>query len=835
MNQNYNAEYLSGDSPKILIIDDDNDIQRVITTIFKKSNFKVLNAYSGKEGLAAAETHHPDIILLDILMPGMDGFEVCKILKENIKTQKIPVIFLTAQDEPEHIARGLNLGAIDYITKPFSPDTLVNRISVHFQLIKIKEHSKTIENKLIDTEIKYTSLIKNIPISVFEMDSAGKILFVNENTIELLKYPSETIINFSIKQLLQIIHPEDIRNIENEIKNFIKSPMIYDIDFRIKRNDEKYIWINCRAVKITDNGNIKSIYGVLTDITENKRRLLLEKSLESQKLFSSISERFINSENFDEDIKITLNYLVAFSNISRCSIYKFNEDLTECSLMYEGVKNNSGQLKSEKKTFPSSDIEPVIKKITKNKIAIINDTETLNEISEIMYNFFKVRSVFSSIIMPLNIDEKLFGFMTFSDMEKKHTWQEYELSTIKIAAGIISKAFSNFFKTRQIKENFSQLVQSAKLASIGTMVAGVAHEINNPNTFITLNIPIISECWSELKKKLIDDSCTEQKNTEQKKILSYIENIDKSLGHISIGSSRIQNIVNTLKEFSQNENIDNIKNFSIKECIEKAYTIVGAMTRRKVYSVEINIPENIPFISGNQIKIEQVIINLLQNAADAVNDIRQGYIKINCELINNKFIRISIKDNGKGIKKENLTKIFEPFFTTKHEISGTGLGLSISYKIIKEHNGSISVLSDENEGTVFIIDLPVIADIKAEKIKPLLLIVDDEIEFTKVLASFYKRNNIECITLNNPLLVIDIISKNINIDIILTDINMPNMDGFELMGCVKEKFPWIKFIYMSGIIHDDEVEKLFEFGAKAYFKKPFTDFNFLIKKIIELR
>ncbi len=695
---------------QILIIDDSPTTQQLFKNWLVKENFEVLAAENGNDGIRLALQEQPDLILLDVMMPEMDGFEVCKRLKENNKTEAIPVIIVTGIEKSDDIIKLFRLGAVDYLVKP-------------------------IDNLQLNTRIKLSLKIKEFK--------------------------------------------------ERERKNILR----------------------------------------------------LEKTLKAQDLLLTISHRFINSERFEHDINLSLQNLVDFSDISRSSIYKFNKNFTECELIYEGVKNEEAALNPELHIFNSSELNNIIEKISKNEIVVIDDFEDLKTVSQNEYDFFKIRNTLSSIIMPLYIDERVYGFITFSYIGIKHKWQDYEISAVKIAAEIISKGFSNYLKSKQLNENIAQLVQSAKLASIGTMVAGVAHEINNPNSFITLNIPIISECWEELKKFIDERSSIKINNSKVKieMVTKYIKNIDKSLEHITAGSDRIQNIVNTLKEFSQYNESPNKNYFSIKECIEKAYTIVGAMIRRKVFNVDINIADNIPKISGNQIKIEQVIINLLQNSADAAYNKNNGYINLSCGVIDNKIIRIIIKDNGSGIKKTNMSKIFEPFFTTKHEFAGTGLGLAISYKIIKEHNGSISVISEENEGTVFIIDLPIADKTVVPDIQPTVIIVDDEIQCLNMFTKLFEFTKLKCIPINNPLEVIKTIESNINsVDIIITDIMMPDINGFDLLKQIKDKFPWIKFICMSGAINEKKIEGLIELGAKAFFHKPFECAQ-LIKKVRELR
>lgn len=139
----------------ILIVDDDTTNLQVIGSFLYNKNYKIILAKSGNDALKSVENNHPDLILLDIMMPGMNGYEVCKKLKANNQTKDIPIIFLTAKTETKDIIKGFNTGGVDYITKPFIKEELLARIQTHVNLKiskdLLKEQAKKIEkaNKII--------------------------------------------------------------------------------------------------------------------------------------------------------------------------------------------------------------------------------------------------------------------------------------------------------------------------------------------------------------------------------------------------------------------------------------------------------------------------------------------------------------------------------------------------------------------------------------------------------------------------------------------------------------------------------------------------------------
>lgn len=250
------------------------------------------------------------------------------------------------------------------------------------------------------------------------------------------------------------------------------------------------------------------------------------------------------------------------------------------------------------------------------------------------------------------------------------------------------------------------LIQSNKLASLGKLVAGVAHEINNPNTFILGNIKIISEALNDILP-ILDDYHYKNK---QLKIARLDYNIFKE--HVPIllqdmegGSIRMKKIVEDLRNFARRDEHTLTENVDINEVLQNTIRLIKKQVTKKA-KLKIDLTENIPYIIGNISKLEQVFVNMIINASHSIEK-RNGLIEINTNFIEetNK-IEIIIKDNGKGIDEKTITNIFDPFFTTKSDTGGTGLGLSISYGIIKDHKGSIRVNSTLGKGTTFIISIP---------------------------------------------------------------------------------------------------------------------------------
>lgn len=249
----------------------------------------------------------------------------------------------------------------------------------------------------------------------------------------------------------------------------------------------------------------------------------------------------------------------------------------------------------------------------------------------------------------------------------------------------------------QLKKSQSQLIQAEKMASLGQLTAGVAHEINNPINFVSANVNPLKRNFDELVQVL-----KERRPGDETGDLDYLINESiQLLSGIEEGSRRTAEIVKGLRTFSRADEGD-LKSVDVHEGIESSLLILNNKLRHQQIAVEKNFAP-LPPVLCYPGQLNQVWMNLLSNAIDAIGE--NGTITITSSQENGKAC-ISIRDTGKGISDDIIKKIFDPFFTTKEVGQGTGLGLSISYGIIKKHHGEIHVTSKKGEGAEFIVTLP---------------------------------------------------------------------------------------------------------------------------------
>lgn len=252
-----------------------------------------------------------------------------------------------------------------------------------------------------------------------------------------------------------------------------------------------------------------------------------------------------------------------------------------------------------------------------------------------------------------------------------------------------------------------QLVQADKLASLGTLVAGVAHEINNPNNYILLNAKFLSRGWREIKP-ILDDYAARNGDF----ILAGLPysqiygKITQLFSGLIDGCKRIQKIVQSLKDFARDDRGSAKEWIDINEVVENAVTIVNTLIKKSTENFSVLAGHHLPKILGNPQQLTQVIINLITNSCQALQD-KEARLDIETTHdAESHQVIVRVSDEGIGLPEADLKHIFDPFFTTKRDTGGTGLGLSISYRIVKDHGGELKLSSQLGRGTTTTVTLP---------------------------------------------------------------------------------------------------------------------------------
>ena len=349
----------------------------------------------------------------------------------------------------------------------------------------------------------------------------------------------------------------------------------------------------------------------------------------------------------------------------------------------------------------------------------------------------------SYAIIAIYVERSLWGLLAAYQNSGPRTWHEDEVEILTHIAEQLGVALkqSEYVRTIQeqsetlnqmlqdLQKSQAQLIQGEKMASLGQLVAGVAHEINNPVNFIYGNLPHIGDNVTDLLN--LAQACRDaaprspdvqallEQNLELADLDFITDDLPKILQSMKVGADRIRGIVLSLRTFSRVDEAE-FKAVNIHEGIDSTLLILGHRLRASDARQKINIVksyEELPLVECYPAQLNQVLMNVLSNAIDALDDAReQGKyanhqlsptIWIHTRQLDNQ-VEIQIRDNGIGIAHEHLSKVFDYFFTTKPVGKGTGLGLAISKQIIAEkHHGLLEVMSCAEEGATFTIQIPI--------------------------------------------------------------------------------------------------------------------------------
>lgn len=256
-----------------------------------------------------------------------------------------------------------------------------------------------------------------------------------------------------------------------------------------------------------------------------------------------------------------------------------------------------------------------------------------------------------------------------------------------------------------------QLLQAEKMAALGFLLAGIAHEINNPNGLILLNFPVLMEAYRDaepiLEKHYRDQGDFPFGGLPYSKMRQEIpEMYDELLGC----SRRIKRIVDDLKNFARRDDAGLDETLDLNELVQTSLRLVGTMLRESTDNFSARYGDSLPKFKGNGQRIEQVVVNLLLNACQALEDTSQGISVQTCFDELSGMLELFVRDEGVGIRPEHVSHLTSPFFTTKREQGGTGLGLSLSERIVTGHGGSLSFSSEYGDGTTVRLALPALRE-----------------------------------------------------------------------------------------------------------------------------
>jgi len=610
------------------------------------------------------------------------------------------------------------------------------------------ENAKMLE-ELKKSEENFRLLVEGVKeYAIFMLDPEGHIISWNSGA-ELIKgYKAEEIIGkhsscFYLEKDIKAGKPEQ------HLKAALKDGVIKCEGWRVRKDGSKF-WANVIITALRDkNGNLRGFSKITHDITEQKQAWEeLRKSETNYRLLFDSSG--------------TNNWVVS----SDGKILMINKNAA--SLVGGKPKDFIG--KSVYELDSKQDAENYIKRF--REVIKSGKTKEYEYHVQLPTGNYWISAVISPVLEQNGTCNKvLIASRDITDKKLKEIEMREMHRNLVESNKKLLKAYREETNLRE------KLIDSEKLAALGQMGAKIAHEINNPLTIIMGNAQL------QMMKKLD-------------------ENLQKTFDLIVREAKRIKNIAFTFMNLSKPVITEKMR-LNINDVIEESIKDLLTTGEIKYLQVQRNLQKGLPKVLGDSERLMQVFRNLLVNASHAMLNSDEKNLKISTAMSNdNKYVQVSIQDSGHGIAKDKLDEIFNLYYTTKPEGMGTGLGLAVVKDIVeKQHSGKLTVKSKIGKGTTITIQLPF--ELKKDQRK--ILVIDDENYTRSVLADFFREKGFIVYEAINGVEGFEKF-KEIKPDIVLTDIQMPVMDGFELTEKIRSHSPAQKIVFLSGLYYLSEVK-----------------------------
>lgn len=600
------------------------------------------------------------------------------------------------------------------------------------------------------------AILDRAPIWIWQTDVNGKMQFVNRTFCESVGVPESS--------FLAVSHYKEILGEAESAKCIASDRACWESDAPnnteeiIPFVDGKLHHLEIIKAKIKDASNRPiGLIGLALDATERKQQAqLLQRSeakyrelAQRESLLNRLTRAIRNSLDLDTILQTAVEEIRSLLQISSCIFIWYHPSDRQEEAYWEVVtESRDSKSNTLLGRYSAQEIGSITQLLISKQIIRVDDVQALSD--RTMGNFFTRLGLSSVLALPIETHSGSIGVVCCNHAQEIRPWDDCEvelLQTVRDTLAIAINQAGLYLQTleasrqaqaqtqqlaqtlHELKQTQTQLIQSEKMSSLGQLVAGVAHEINNPVNFIYGNLSHASEYIDdlislvEIYQKHESPSIPEIQDCKDEIDLDFVlEDLPKLFESMRVGTTRIREIVLSLRNFSRLDEAE-MKVVDLHQGIESTLMILQHRLKAKAGRTQIEVIKeygDLPEVECYPGQLNQVFMNIVANAIDALeecylrlsseNKDTSEYVPtiwIKTEMSNARRVSISIRDNGQGIPPELQQHLFDPFFTTKSIGAGTGLGLSISYQIVVEkHGGQLQCISELGKGAEFKIQIP---------------------------------------------------------------------------------------------------------------------------------
>jgi PAS domain S-box-containing protein len=627
-----------------------------------------------------------------------------------------------------------------------------------FAILRNITERKSSEAALAENEAKFRSIVENANDIIFSLTLEGFFSYISPNLFDFTGYE---VSQWQGKSFRDFVHPDDTKLCLDLLSKMLttgdrqSSP-----PYRVKHKNGSWHWHTSNISLVKDaNGKFLYFVGIARDITESKQYQHALKKSERQYKELAAKEKLINRIGSQVRASLDINTILETAvteihkllQIDRCNFiwYRQSPHISYWEVVQEAkspeISNHVGL------QISTTQIGFISEKALNKEIVRIDDVEKMPDSPErSMLLSFDTRAIMT---LPIHTQGGEIGGINCSHYGEARPWYDSEVELLQAVADQIAIAIYQaelYEKSRiaaktaeekaqqlektlnELQQTQSQLIQAEKMSSLGQLVAGIAHEINNPVNFIHGNVNHANNYANdilgivELYQKHYPEPVEEIQEEIEAVDFEFLKiDLLKLLASMKMGTERIRGIVLSLRNFSRLDEAE-MKKVDIHEGIDSTLLLLQSRLKFKTGYPQIEVVKeygNIPLIECYPGQLNQVFMNLLANAIDALEESFENNSipteeqinsspQINPQIIistqtEDEQVIIRIADNGPGMTEEVSKRLFDPFFTTKPVGKGTGMGLSISYQIIVEkHYGKLECISAPGQGAEFLLSIP---------------------------------------------------------------------------------------------------------------------------------